>query len=167
MITQRRSLFLAGGSLVLLAAVGVGLVQASTAVPSVASTTQITPAAPAAAAQDRAGKAADGIAAAMRLRGRANVVHGVVTIDSPKEGLITVQFDGGTISAVDADSVTIAEKGGASVTVAIDSDTKVRRERKKAAAGDLKVGDLVRVVSRVASGGSVTAKAIIVPPAAS
>ena len=39
-------------------------------------------------------------------------------------GLITVQLDGGTISAVDADSITIAEAGGASVTVAIDDETR-------------------------------------------
>ena len=165
MITPSRSVLLAGTSIVLLAVIGVGLVQASS--PSTTPTAVTTDPGPAAvppAAQARADRAADRIAAAMRLRGRGMVVHGTVTFDSPKEGLITVQYDGGTISAVDADSVTIAEKGGASVTVAIDADTRVRRDRKKAAVADLKVGDTVRVVSRVAAGGAATAKSIVVPP---
>jgi hypothetical protein len=88
-----------------------------------------------------------------------------MTIDSPKDGLITVQIDGGTISAMGAGSVTIAEKGGGSVTVATDADTRVRRDRKRATPADLKVGDTVHVMSRVATGGSATAKVIVVPPA--
>ena len=64
-----------------------------------------------------------------RLRPLRHVVHGTITFDHPEEGLITVQVDGGTISAVDADSMTIAEAGGASVTVAIDDQTRVRLER--------------------------------------
>ena len=91
--------------------------------------------------------------------------HGTVTIDSPNDGLVTVQLDGGTIAAVDAHSITIAEKGGGSVTVAIDSDTRVRRDRKRATPADVKLGDTVRVVSRVTNSGAATAKAIIVAPA--
>jgi hypothetical protein len=102
--------------------------------------------------------------AALRVPGRGLIVHGTVTIDTRKEGLITVQVDGGTVSAVDADSVTIAEKGGGSVTVAIDTQTRVRRDRKRTTAADLKLGDTVRVVSRVGTGGKATAKLIVVPP---
>lgn len=159
MAIPRRRLALTGATLALLAIVGVGLVQARTvqqpAVNSVATT---------AADNAKTNRADPGMRAALRLAARGRIVHGTVTIDTPKNGLVTVQVDGGTISAVDADSVTIAEKGGGSVTVAIDADTRVRRERKKATAGDLKVGDIVRVVSRVADGGSATAKLIVVTP---
>ena len=158
----RRSLALAGGALVLLAAAGVGLVQASSAPAAVG-----TPAAvPLAVPPVGATGGTDAFAAALRLRGRGLVVHGTVTIDSPKEGLITVQVDGGSASAVDADSVTIAEKGGGAVTVAIDAETRVRRDRRRATAADLKVGDSVRVVSRVGTDGTATAKLIVVAPAA-
>jgi hypothetical protein len=156
MATPRVRLALGGGALIILSAVGVGFVQASSAGagPAPAAVTQPAPAA-----------VADAFLAAPRLHGRGHIVHGTVTIDSPKDGLITVQIDGGTIGAVDAHSITIAEKGGGSVTVAIDSDTRVRRDRKRATAAELKVGDTVRVVSRVADGGAATAKTIIVAPA--
>jgi hypothetical protein len=158
-ITGRR-LALGGGALVLLTAVGVGFVQASSAgaasPPGAADAAVVPPA----ATTDQA----DSLTAALRLRGRGRIVHGTLTIDSPKDGLITVQVDGGTIAAIDSHSITIAEKGGGSVTVATDTDTRVRRDRKRATTGDLKVGDTVRVVSRVTNGGAATAKAIIVAP---
>jgi hypothetical protein len=158
-ITARR-LALGGGALVLLTAVGVGFVQASTAgaVPLPAAVDAAV--APPTATTDQA----DPLSAALRLRGRGRIVHGTVTIDSPKDGLVTVQIDGGTIAAVDAHSITIAEKGGGSVTVATDTDTRVRRDRKRATTADLKLGDTVRVASRVENGGAATAKAIIVAP---
>ena len=161
MAIPRRRLALSGGALALLTAAGVGFAQASSygadpvAAASNGPVPQIT------AATDHA----QGVSAGLRLRGRGRIVHGTVTIDSPKDGLITVQIDGGTIAAVDGASLTIAEKGGANVTVGIDSNTRVRRNRARAAVADLKVGDTVRVVSRVASGGAATAKAIVVPPA--
>ena len=158
-ITGRR-LALGGGALVLLTAVGVGFVQASTAGAAPLPGATDAAVAPPTATTDQA----DPLSAALRLRARGRIVHGTVTIDSPKDGLITVQVDGGTIAAVDAHSITIAEKGGGSVTVAIDSDTRVRRDRKRATTADLKVGDTVRVVSRVANGGAATAKAIVVAP---
>ena len=162
MASPRMRFALVGGALVLLSVVGVGLVQASTVQPAGARPVVDAAAAAPATAIDPD----DWMAAPLRLRGRGLIVHGTLTIDSPKDGLVTVQVDGGTISAVDADSVTIAEKGGGSVTVAIDKDTRVRRDRKRATAADLKIGDNVRVVSRVATGGAATAKAIVVAPAA-
>jgi hypothetical protein len=154
---------LVGGALVLLSAVGVGLAQASTVQPAVAQPVLTAAAAAPAAANDPI----DAFAAPLRLRGRGLIVHGTLTVDSPKDGLITVQVDGGTISAVAADSVTIAEKGGGSVTVTINAETRVRRARTRATPADLKVGDVVRVVSRVADGGgAATAKAIVVIPPA-
>ena len=159
MAIPRRRLAIGGGALVLLTIVGVGLVQAR----SVGSA--IVPAAADAVAAPGSTDQADVPSAALRLRGRGLIVHGTVTIDSPKDGLITVLIDSGTITAVDSDSVTIAEKGGTAVTVAIDGDTRVRRDRKRAGAADLKVGDTVRVVSRVAAGGGASAKVIVVAPA--
>jgi hypothetical protein len=158
-ITGRRFV-LGGGALVLLTAVGVGFVQASTAGAAPLPAAADAAVAPRTATTDQP----DVLSAALRLRGKGRIVHGTVTIDSPKDGLITVQVDGGTIAAVDAHSITIAEKGGGSVTVATDADTRVRRDRKRATTADLKVGDTVRVVSRVANGGAATAKAIVVTP---
>lgn len=162
MATPRRRLALGGGALVILSAVGVGFVQASSVGADSVYAAANNAFAPPATATD----GTDVFSAALRLRGRGLIVHGTLTIDSPKDGLITVQVDGGTIAAVDAHSITIAEKGGASVTVAIDNDTRVRRDRKRATAADLKVGDTVRVVSRVAGGGAATANTIVVAPAA-
>jgi hypothetical protein len=160
MAIPRRRLAIGGGALVLLTAVGVGFVQASSAGAAPLPAAADAAVTPPAATTDQA----DALSAALRLRGRGRIVHGTATIDSPKDGLITVQLDGGTIAAVDAYSITIAEKGGGSETVAIDSDTRVRRDRKRATTADLKVGDTVRLVSRVAKGGAATAKAIIVVP---
>jgi hypothetical protein len=156
-ITRRRFALVAA-AVALLTLVGFGLVQASSVGADPARSVADAPAA--AATADEVS-----LLAAVPLRGRGRIVHGTVTIDSPKDGLITVQIDGGMIAAVDGASVTIAEKGGANVTVGIDSDTRVRRNRARAAVADLKVGDTVRVVSRVASGGTATARAIVVPPA--
>jgi hypothetical protein len=161
MAIARRRLAFSGGALALLTVVGVGFVQASSDGAGPVSAAANGSVAQSAAATDHA----RGLSAGLRLRGRGRIVHGTVTIDSPKDGLITVQIDGGTIAAVDGASLTIAEKGGANVTVGIDSNTRVRRNRARAAVADLKVGDTVRVVSRVATGGAATAKAIVVPPA--
>ena len=96
-----------------------------------------------------------------------HIVHGTVTIEDVDQGLVTIQLDGGTIGAVDADSITVSEAGGASVTVEIDERTRVRIDRHRAAVGDLKAGQKVMVCSRVADGGAVTARLIAVPPAES
>jgi hypothetical protein len=151
---------LTGGALIVLGAAGFGLVQAA------APTTPVTvaPAANASAAPAASPRAAAPGVERRALRGLRRIVHGTVTIDHPKDGLITVQLDGGTISTVGADSMTIAEKGGGSVTVALNTDTRVRKNRAKATIGDLKVGDQVIVASRVA-GETATARLVIVPPA--
>jgi hypothetical protein len=49
------------------------------------------------------------------------------------------------------------------VTVAIAADTRVRIEGKRSKASDLKVGQTVRVVSRVGADGSATARRVVVP----
>jgi uncharacterized membrane protein len=98
------------------------------------------------------------------LRYGRHVVHGTVTVEDVDQGLITFQLDGGTISSVDADSVTVSEAGGASVTVAIDERNWVRIDRHGAQVKDLATGQKVVIVSRVGDGGA-TARLIVVPPA--
>jgi hypothetical protein len=153
---------LTGSALIVLTVAGIGLVQAAPPAGTVAA-----PAATdiAAAANALAPAASGTPSAEARLRPYRHLVHGTITFDHPDEGLITVQLDGGTISAVNADSITIAEAGGASVTVVIDDQTRVRIARNRSTVAELKAGQTVRVVSRVAGGGAVTARRIVVLPA--
>jgi len=99
-----------------------------------------------------------------RLRIGRRLVHGTIVVDLPKAGLTTVQVDHGTISNVGATSLAISEAGGTSVTVTLDYKTRVRRNGAKAAIADLKTGDQVFVMSRVASGGTIAA-VVVVPKA--
>jgi hypothetical protein len=99
-----------------------------------------------------------------RLRIGRRLVHGTIVVDLPKAGLTTVQVDHGTISTVGPTSLTISEAGGTSVRVALDDKTRVRRNGAKAAIADLKTGDQVFVMSRVAPGGTIAA-VVIVPKA--
>ncbi len=104
-----------------------------------------------------------GAAKALRRLGAARrVVHATVLVDLPKGGLTTIQVDHGTISAVNATSVTIAETGGGSAAVTLGDETRVRRNGQKAAISDLKTGDEVFAISKVESGGTV-AYLVVVP----
>jgi hypothetical protein len=95
------------------------------------------------------------------LRPFRHLVHGTVTFEHPDRGLITIQLDGGSISAVDPESLTIAEAGGASITVAVNDETRVRLDGRRASADDLATGQTVRVVSSVGDGGAATARWIL------
>jgi len=99
-----------------------------------------------------------------RLAAWRHLVHATVVVDLDKTGLTTIQLDHGTISAVSAASVTISETGGGSVTIALGSETRVRRDGAKAAVTDLKTADEVFVMSKVEPDGS-TAYLIVVPKA--
>ncbi len=90
-----------------------------------------------------------------------HLVHGVITLDTPDEGLITVQLDHGTLAAIGNGSITISEAGGSSVTVNTSEETRVRKDGHRAALEDLEVGDEVFVSSRV--DGTTTARLILVP----
>jgi preprotein translocase subunit YajC len=154
-------LALAAGTLVVLGAIGGGLVQAA-AIPTAPSADTVTPVA---IADDAA---AHLIALRDRLDGRhpelrQRLVHGTLTVLDRDGKLVTLQLDHGTVSSVGSDSITIAEAGGTSVTVATTAETQVRRERKPATLADLKVGDEVVVQSTV-NGGSATARRVVVPP---
>jgi hypothetical protein len=84
-----------------------------------------------------------------RLAAWRRLVHATVVVDLKQGGLTTVQLDHGTISAVGATTLTIAETGGGSMTVALGDETRVRRNGEKAAVADLKSGDEVFVLSKV------------------
>jgi len=95
------------------------------------------------------------------------LVHATVTVDRPGSGIRTFELDHGTITALPAGSIAISEAGGASVTVATDASTRVRKGRAKAALSDLSSGDQVVVVSMVGTAGSPPrALLVVVPPAA-
>ncbi len=171
---------LVAGALVVLGAIGAGLVQAAPAPAS----PRADAAAPVATADDAAAlldalalttdpaSSSGAIPAQLlalrdRLEGRlaglrGHLVHGTLTVLDRDGKLVTLQLDHGTVSAVGGGSITIAEAGGTSVSVATTAQTRVRKDKKPATLADLKVGDEVVVTSTV-DGGSATAKRVVVP----
>lgn len=97
-----------------------------------------------------------------RLAAWRRLVHATVVVDLPERGLTTIQLDRGTISAVTADSLSIAEAGDTSVTVVLGAETRVRKDGEKAVIADLRVGDEVFVMSRV-EGAATEAYLVVVP----
>ena len=95
------------------------------------------------------------------------LVHATVTVNRPGAGIQAFNLDHGTITALTAGSLTIAEAGGSSVTLTTDTTTRVRKDGKKATLADLRSGNEVVAVSKV--GGTATTRAllVVVPPAAS
>jgi hypothetical protein len=181
MAIPRWRLALAAGALVLLGAVGGGLVHASTTASSGAADAG----APAESTADNvvlldsmalmsdptssgAAVPAQLLALRDRLQGRLaivrrHLVHGTLTVLDRDGKLVTYQLDHGTVSAVGSASITIAEAGGSSVMVATTSETRVRKDAKASTPADLKAGDEVLVRSTVV-GSSATANLIVVPP---
>lgn len=112
---------------------------------------------------------AEQIAARLRPRLGARIVHAEWIVDRGDAGLVTRQLDRGTVASTAGTSLTIGEAGRRSVTITATDATRVLRNRTKAALKDLQVGDTVVVLSTVA-GGRTTANVIVVPaprPAAS
>ena len=154
-----RRTVLVTGSAIILGLAGIGLVQAaalgsrSEAVPADAPIVLDSAFAADQLATDPA--AADRAAGALlRLRFWQRLVHATATLDLPNKGLTTVQLDHGTVAAIDADSLTITEKGGGSVTVALGDDTRYRKDGAPVKHADIKSGDVVYVMSLVESAGS-------------
>lgn len=155
----------AGGALVILGIAGAGVAQAAlsggAAVPlptgtavQGGATANLTAAT--LAAQDVAIRRIAGI------RFARNLVHAVVTVNRPSTGLLTVQIDHGTISAIGTGSMTISEAGATSVTVTTTTTTRVRVDGAKSSLSALKTGDEVYVASRL-SASTATAALIVVP----
>lgn len=93
-----------------------------------------------------------------------NLVHAEATLDLPERGLTTFALDHGAITALGTSSIALKAADGSTVTVSTDADTKVRKERQKAALSDLSVGSEVFVLS-VKEGGSFVARHVWVPKA--
>lgn len=171
MTISRWRLGLMVGALVVFGTIGGGLVQAASAPPAPAAATTgpataNAPGEPGAdltpflgerrrALRDRLGDGGLG-------RFGRNLVHGTITVLDKDGKLVTHQLDRGTIAGINDGSITIAEAGGTSVTVATTADTRVRKDRKQAALADLAVGDEVMVHS-IVEGGAATARGILVP----
>lgn len=94
------------------------------------------------------------------------LVHATVTVNRPGAGIQTFNLDHGTITALTAGSMTVAEAGGSSVTLATDTTTRVRKDGKKATLADLRSGNDVVVVSLAGGTGTSRAILVVVPPAA-
>lgn len=92
------------------------------------------------------------------------LVHLEATVDLPDKGIVTFAVDHGTLSAIGGDTISVKEKDGSTVTLKTTDATKVRKNREPAKLTDLKVGDEVIVMSRLESG-SFVAYRIGVPPA--
>lgn len=98
-----------------------------------------------------------------RLVAWRSLIHATAVLDLPAlGGVTTVQLDHGTVSATSATSLTIAEADDSSATVGLSEKTRVRKDRAKATAGDLRAGDEVFVMSRVEADGT-EAYLVVVP----
>ena len=177
MTIPRWRLAIVAGALIILSAIGGGFVQAAST--SSASTTTSVAVVPTTATVPTETRSDLSSFAGERLRAlrdrigdgdlgrlRRHLVHGTVTVLDRDDKLVTLQLDHGTISAIGDGSITIAEAGGSSVTVATNADTRVRKDRKPGSLATLAIGDEV-VVQSVVDTGSATARRIVVPvPAA-
>lgn len=167
----RRRITILAGSALLVALAGIGIAQAQPSGPAATPSEAVAASDPdvamidAVLAAEQVAPDATGRLGSERLRRLAawkHLVHGTVIVDLPKAGLTTVQLDHGTISALSATSLTIAEAGGSSVSVSLSDESRVRRDGAKATIADLKTGDVVVVMSKVESGGT-TAYLVVVP----
>ncbi len=84
-------------------------------------------------------------------------LHGEVTLGAKKQRV--VDFQRGTVADVSASSITVKSVDGFSASYAVDAKTKVRHAKEKAAIGDVKTGDKVRVVA-LKNGSTLTATKI-------
>ena len=156
-------LVLTGGTVVVLAAAGLGFAAAS----SLPTSPAAIPAAAAPTAGPDATAKPGGIRALRRARllgvGRHLVTANVTVTDKNGE-LLTLQFDHGTVQSIGAGKITIAEAGGTTKTVSTDDATIVRLGRSLGKLADVKSGAEVFVQSRI-DGGTTLAKRILVVPA--
>lgn len=163
-------LALTGGAIVILLAVGIGFVAASSSAPASQTTDSLAAGTAAPGASPNPDKVGPRLKALLGREGRLSVgrrvVHVVGTFQTKDGTLVTIQIDHGTIQSIGSGSVTVAEAGGSNVTVSTDSSTVVWIGRTKGTLADLKVGDTVYVQSRI-DGGTTLAKRILKVPAAS
>lgn len=161
---------LTGVAIVVLLALGIGFVAASSNTGSHPGTAVAAPSTNPEASGAPAGEGGKGLRAMLRgkgLRGLGGrIVHVTATVLDKDGKLIQVQLDHGTVQAIGGGSITVAEAGGTTVTVSTDAATIVRTGRTKGSLSDLKVGDNVFVQSRI-DGSTTLAKHILKVPTAS
>ncbi len=120
-------------------------------------------AAPSTGPSDGASADPDARHRAMRVRAyfRHHTMHGEFAVQT-KDGTKTIAVQRGTITAVDGKTVTIKSSDGYSVTWTITDDTRIRANRDKGDAADLKTGAQVGVAGSK-DGDTTTARLIVVP----
>ena len=101
---------------------------------------------------------ADGKKNAHRRGLAARALHGEATVGGAKKTRV-VDFQRGSVTEVNATSVTIKSVDGFSAKYVVDAKTKVRKDKKQAGIADVKTGDRVRVLAQK-DGSTVTAKRI-------
>jgi len=164
---------LTGGAIVVLLALGIGFVAASTGAPQAATGAVQTAATAAPDASGSTDKPGSGlrkfllnhprIEAAL---GRAkHLVHATATFTDKDGNLVTIQLDHGTVQSIGNGSLTIAEAGNTTVTVSTDDATKVWLGRTAGKLSDVKVGVTVFVQSRI-DGSTLAKRILVVPPGA-
>jgi Domain of unknown function (DUF5666) len=161
---------LTGVAIVVLLALGIGFVAASSNPASQPAIAVAAASANPGASATPNGKGAKGLRGLLKGRGLrlglgGRVVHVAATVQDKNGSLIQLQLDHGTVKAIGGGSITVSEAGGTDVTVSTDASTIVRTGRTVGSLGDLKVGDQVFVQSRI-DGGSTLAKHILKVPAA-
>ncbi|MGZ6344594.1 MAG: hypothetical protein ACXWOW_04705 [Candidatus Limnocylindrales bacterium] len=93
------------------------------------------------------------------------IVHVEGTLQTRAKGLITFALDHGTAAGVSDTSLTVAEAGGASVTVALNADTKIALRGVKNAKGSAIPKDAqVFVLSQKQGNGWLAMRIIVVVP---
>jgi len=162
---------LTGVAIVVLLALGIGFVAASTN-PASHPGTEVAAATESPEASEGPGdKSAGGRGLHALLRGKGlrglggRIVHVTATVQDKDGNLIQLQLDHGTLQAIGGGSITVSEAGGTNVTVTTDASTVVRTGKTIGALSDLKVGDQVFVQSRI-DGGTTLAKHILRVPTA-
>lgn len=116
-------------------------------------------AAPEPAASPSAAAGAKGDHARRPHRGlTAKALHGEVTLAGKQHRL--VQFQRGRVTTVEDSSVSVRSADGFVGTYRIESSTKIRVAHKKAALGDVEVGDRVRVFA-AKDGSTLTATRLV------
>ncbi len=156
---------LTGATIVVLLALGIGFVAASTNTASQPATQAAASTANPDASGTPNGNSPKGLRGLLQGRGLRlglgnRVVHVTAIVKDRNGNLIQLQLDHGTVAAIGAGSITISEAGGTNVTVTTDASTVVRTGRTIGTLSDIKVGDQVFVQSRIV-GGTTLAKHIL------
>jgi hypothetical protein len=148
MMKRTKVALVAGTAALALAGIGGGVAFATgdsgSAIPAtaVATAASVSP-----SAAPTSGTAATGKAKAKRLRTLlARTEHGEVTVRT-KKGDQVIDVQRGQVTAASTTSVTVKSKDGFTTTYAVTSGSKVRKQKKASAIGDVHTGDRVVVVA--------------------